>query len=40
MNLLSIHLLLPIIGVIILSVVKKDRLLYVTHFLISFFSFF
>ena len=39
MNLLALHLLLPIIGMIILNVVKKDRVLYVTHVLISLFSF-
>ena len=39
MSLLSLHLFLPIIGIIVLSIVKKDQLLYLTHFLISLASF-
>ena len=39
MSLLSLHLFLPIIGIIVLSIVKKDQLLYITHLLISLASF-
>ena len=39
MSLLSLHLFLPIIGIIALSIVRKDQLLYMIHFLISLTSF-
>ena len=39
MSLLSLHLCLPLAGIILLAYIKNNKGLYITHLLISFFSF-